>query len=276
MTAGWEMIESPFRYNGRTSRNRIIVVHSTECPATPGIGRSLAAGFFHNTAGTSAHGIVDPATETEMVYPRDTAWHVGNGNAISTGLEHAGYAGWSAEQWRDPAVMQELRRSARYAAEVAAAYDIPVRWLSIGQIADGESGFASHNDMSIALGGSDHWDPGPNFPYAEYLDMVRGGTTGGSPTPPPADFLEELLMALQYAVVFRRDNKAADTGGQVATVWACYLLTGGRRKIDSMATLEDVISEMQKAGIAVEVPAGAYGQRSIPGVNNIWAFGEPI
>jgi N-acetyl-anhydromuramyl-L-alanine amidase AmpD len=32
-----------------------------------------------------------------------------------------------------------------------------------------------HADVSVAFRKSDHWDPGPDFPWARFLRLARGG-----------------------------------------------------------------------------------------------------
>lgn len=179
---------------------RQIVIHSCECPMTPGIAKSLAGPnwFGGSAAGTSPHGMFDPNGGVEEVHTDTIAWHCGNGNSTSVGYEHAGYAAFTRAEWTTDAGITMLKASAKSTAKAAKALGIPARWLSVAQVADNEQGFCTHNDMRLARGGTTHTDPGPNFPYDLYMQYVvaeMGGTT------PPTESGDEFDM----------DDKTFDT-----------------------------------------------------------------
>jgi N-acetylmuramoyl-L-alanine amidase-like protein len=168
-------------------RPRVIIVHSTEGPMSRGNARALAgpSWFGGPKAGTSAHAIHDPAESIQMVHDDTIAWHVGpGGNAISVGDEHCGRTTLSPAEWLSGDGRAMLDRSARWNAQRARRLSIPPRWLTLTQLRNGERGFATHNDVRLALGGTTHSDPGPNFPYAWYMQRVQfwfnGGTTAAS------------------------------------------------------------------------------------------------
>jgi hypothetical protein len=53
-------------------------------------------------------------------------------------------------------------------------YDIPVRHLTNDELADGQSkGFVSHAQVSEVYKQSNHWDPGPGFPWKLFLEKVE-------------------------------------------------------------------------------------------------------
>lgn len=168
-----------------------IVIHSVESGMTPGVGYSLMTGYWQNPANkTSVHGIADPADFTYGVPDSLQAWHVGgSGNQTALGVEHAGRAAFSAADWTTPAAVKMLNNSAREVAKLATKHGIPLRWLSIAQVKANEKGITTHNDMRLAGRDSTHTDPGPNFPYKLYMQLLQQWTSGavvdpgGNPNP---------------------------------------------------------------------------------------------
>lgn len=158
----------------------IRVIHCTEGPMSRGNARALAGpAWFGGPAGTSAHDIFDPGEGVEMVRPGTVAYHVGPaGNGKTRGSEHCGKVGFTRDQWLTDDGIQMLDRSARYNAAAAKRDGVLPRWLTLTQLKNLEPGFATHNDVRLALGGTTHSDPGPNFPYDVYMQLVQGYYNG--------------------------------------------------------------------------------------------------
>lgn len=159
----------------RAGQPTLIVIHSAESEITAGIAESLAGpGWFGGPkAGTSAHSIFDADSGVEMVRASTIAYHCGaKGNVVGIGVEHAGRARFTRAQWLTPAGERMLRASAKWTAAKAKALGIPPRWLTLTQLARGERGFCTHNDVRLALGGTTHSDPGAGFPYDLYMQWV--------------------------------------------------------------------------------------------------------
>lgn len=171
------------------AKPRIIVIHSVESDDKDDLVYSLATGWLQHES-VSVHGIAGPDEAIRMV-PIDTiAWHCGNGNSISLGLEHTGRAAWTFDRWTEAHAFKALRNGARVVAEWSKALGIPLVWLTPAEVKAGKSGLASHDTMSKALGGSTHWDPGTGFPYDIYLKMCQqfaGGALVPDPTTPKPD-----------------------------------------------------------------------------------------
>lgn len=149
----------PARYftKGRRGLNpSLVVVHCTQGSTAAG-----AAGWFQNpAAGGSAHIVVDDTEVYRCVHDRDTAWHAKGHNTIGLGLEIVGFAQWSAEKWMSH--KPTLIEAARIHAGWNKKYGIPFVWST-------SRGYHSHDDLP----GNDHYDPGPNFPWAFYRQQVR-------------------------------------------------------------------------------------------------------
>ena len=171
----------------RSGQPTLVVIHSLEAPARRGLAYDLAVGWLQG-AGVSPHALTDPGETVDTCSESLVGWHCGNGNQVGIGLEVTGYAAWSFAQWTSGDAFAAVRLDAKRAAEAAKRHGIPLRWLSLAQIRNGESGFCTHADISATLGGTNHTDPGPGFPFAIFMQMVQqwyGGKVDPEPNPNP-------------------------------------------------------------------------------------------
>ena len=151
----------------------LIVIHDMEYPETPS-GAEWCAGFFAGPSAprASAHYTVDNDTIVQCVSDSDVAWHAPGANNNGIGIEHAGYAKQSRDEWLDDYSRRELTLSARLVSRLCSAYGIPHQWLDAAALKKrGARGITGHRDVSLAFGGT-HTDPGPNFPIDFYLALV--------------------------------------------------------------------------------------------------------
>lgn len=185
-------IPTPNKHAGRRRKLRFIVWHSTESNEIRGGAYNIAANWFAKpTSRVSAHVTIDdgsdpryPSGVVESVYPWDTAWHCGNANADGYGVEIIGKAGQSGIDWRDAYSLAAIENAVKWLQWNDKVNHIPARWLSDDQVKDGKTqGHVTHAQVARVLGGSSHWDPGPNFPR----DYVMGlfGVEVPRPTPVP-------------------------------------------------------------------------------------------
>lgn len=166
---------------------RFIVVHYTA-----GSERATSAedGARYNqtrTDGTSAHYFVDRDSVVQGVLTKDRANCARHrGNRLGIQYELCGTAQTRA-QWQDEASLPTLRNAARQAARDCRKYGIPVRRLTVAQtreawteFPDGPKGFVGHVDCTEAFpeDNGDHTDPGREFPWDVFLDMVRDELEG--------------------------------------------------------------------------------------------------
>jgi N-acetylmuramoyl-L-alanine amidase CwlA len=151
---------------------RRIVIHSTVSPCVPGQARNTATYFRSQSAGGSAHYVVDPAEVVQVVGDSVIAWHAPP-NANSLGIELCDMPTTAdAKRWADKNHAAMLNLAARLVAELCLAYDVPPYYVGILRLKAGARGVTTHNNVSKAFGQSTHWDPGA-WPRRAFMRAVR-------------------------------------------------------------------------------------------------------
>lgn len=178
----------PNRFDPATGKPcgvRCIVIHTAEIgeslEGAEALMKQCAVGQFyppgHAKAGqkrlASWHFAVDANSVTQSVSEDDTAFHAPGLSHCSIGIEHAGRAKQTSEEWFDDFSLRMLELSAWLVAKLCWTYRLPIQWLAPDQLIRGNAGITGHADVSKAFKKSDHWDPGPNFPREHFLDRVR-------------------------------------------------------------------------------------------------------
>jgi N-acetyl-anhydromuramyl-L-alanine amidase AmpD len=185
---------------GRPADPRVIVIHTTEGHEHAQAAEDGAAYNQRRTDGTSAHYFVDPDSIVHCVRTRDQA-HCArrNGNRIGIQYELCGRAGQSDPQWDDANSNAIIRRVAVQAARDCRKYGIPVVKLTPAQVRAGAKGFCGHVDITYAYpeDDGDHTDPGPRFPWAEFLALVKEALS------PEEEFMAALSADDQRALIWR-------------------------------------------------------------------------
>jgi hypothetical protein len=143
--------------NGATVR--LIVLHTAEGALTI---ESLGAFFANQATNASSHvGIDDtPGVIGEYVHRGDKAWTSVNANPVAVQAELCAFASWTAAEWDDHPDM--LENCARWIAEEAKAFDIPIVKLTANQAQGNGRGVCQHRDLGSWGGG--HHDCGDGFP----------------------------------------------------------------------------------------------------------------
>ncbi len=156
----------------------VIVVHTMEAPEKPGTAKAIAKWFAGPTAPrASGHYCIDNIKIVQGVRDQDVAWAAPGCNHNGIQLEHAGRARQTAADWSDPYSRAMLKLSAKLAARLCKKHHIPIRRVRAAGLRAGRRGITGHVDVSQAFHRSDHWDPGRNFPWAEYLRWIKNATT---------------------------------------------------------------------------------------------------
>jgi N-acetyl-anhydromuramyl-L-alanine amidase AmpD len=80
-----------------------------------------------------------------------------------------------ATDWASEPAQSVLQRSARLVAELCRAWQIPVVRLGPADLLKSERGICGHLDATRAYPGSGtHVDPGPRWPWDQYLELIQG------------------------------------------------------------------------------------------------------
>jgi hypothetical protein len=151
-----------------------ITVHSTENDAP---ARNEALYAKNRTDGVSSHFYVDDGEIIQSLNTDYGAHHVGStyGNRHLISYEFIGKASWSTSRWIDNI---DFDAAAAQMARDCQRWNIPARRLSVSMLRNHERGICTHNDCRLALGGTDHTDPGSNFPMTLLIDKVAALLNG--------------------------------------------------------------------------------------------------
>jgi len=156
----------------------LLVIHTMENQEKPTSAENVALWFAGRTQypapQASAHYCIDTDSTVQCVRDMDIAWHAPGANHDGIGIEHAGYARQTPSEWFDDTSKAILERSARLTAKLAKLYEVPLVKLAPGDLSLNKRGFCGHVDVTLAFPGPgrSHSDPGPNFPWEFYLDLV--------------------------------------------------------------------------------------------------------
>jgi hypothetical protein len=159
----------------------LIVIHVMEAGETAKTAENVA-NWFHSEAEprTSAHFCVDNDSCIQCLQLRDVAFAAPGANRNGVHIELAGYAKQGKAEWLDAYGKQMLPRAATLLAqyvipkmETLAGIPFPVRYVDAEGLKRGERGITTHNEVTKAFRLSDHHDPGPGFPIAEFIEMVK-------------------------------------------------------------------------------------------------------
>lgn len=142
---------------GRKAAIDKVVIHTTQGSYAGSIS------WYQNPASkVSAHYTIrsSDGEVTQSVLEKDTAWHAGSTNSSSVGIEHEGYVDNPA--WYTEAM---YRSSAALTKHLAARYGIPKN----------RSHIIGHSEAP----GADHTDPGPNWDWNHYMQLIEGDPGSG-------------------------------------------------------------------------------------------------
>lgn len=158
---------------------QLVVIHTTEGSAHAQSAEDGATYDARRTDGTSTHYFHDSDSTVQCVRTNDRA-HTARTQGNKRGIHHELCTRAGSAKWNDVYHQAMLRRAARQAARDAKKWGIPVRHLTVAQVAAGEKGFCGHYDITRAFpqDNGTHTDPGSNFPWSQFLDLVRAELNG--------------------------------------------------------------------------------------------------
>lgn len=225
-----------------------IVIHST-CPgvgfpAASKAGRAVStANYFASTSRpASAHYVVDIATTVQCL-PENTVGYHAPPNSGSIGIEICSDGGskgsfenpahaYTTTQWLSPEVWPAVERAAHLTRDICRRHHIPVRKLNAEQLRDGMSGICGHADVSAEFHQSDHDDPGDQFPWRQFMDLVQGHTpelSEGELSMSDIKKLTELITATQRQLHYDIGVVQTQSGNL-------------RRQLDALSTVKNPVT----------------------------------
>lgn len=158
----------------------LIVIHSAEVGESLESAEAIARGFARQRFDakgaeivSSAHYSVDADSIVQSVHDEDVAFHAPGANANGIGIELAGRAAQTAEQWDDDYSRSVIARAANLTAALCRKWGIPVAFVSAEGLLQKYKGITTHANVSLAFKRSTHSDPGPAFPMARFIELVR-------------------------------------------------------------------------------------------------------
>lgn len=171
--------------NANRTSVQFITIHDTEGSSHAQSAEDGAAYDARRTDGTSAHYFVDSNSIVQCVRTNDQA-HTARtqGNRRGIHYELCARASWSKAKWLDPSYgLPMLKLAAAQVAKDCRKWNIPIRKITASQAADGVKGILGHADVTKAFPADrgSHTDPGPNFPWSEFLVMVKVAAAPASP-----------------------------------------------------------------------------------------------
>lgn len=151
-----------------------ICIHTTENQL--GTKAENVAQYQINTQTGSYHVLVDNTENDNINSLRENTddwltWSAGTrGNQIAVHLSFVCYSAMSRDQWLGATRM--LNEGADVVAYWCRKFDIPVEKIGPAELRLGRRGIFGHADVSGAWREVDHVDPGKNFPWDVFLQMV--------------------------------------------------------------------------------------------------------
>lgn len=157
---------------------QLVVIHTTEGAARASAAEDGASYDQRRTDGTSTHYFHDSDSTVQCVRTADQA-HAARTQGNRRGIQHELCTRADSANWGDAYHQAMLRQAAKQAARDAKKWGIPVRHLTVAQVADGVKGFCGHWDITRAFpqDNGTHTDPGGNFPWSQFLGMVQAEIT---------------------------------------------------------------------------------------------------
>lgn len=228
-------ILSPKFHRGRTSFIRVIVIHDMESAERLDTAEAVARYFQTTDRDVSAHVCADADSRVRCVHDVDTAWTAPGANHDGLQLEMAGFASQGVGGWADAYSQRMLReQAAPQVRDWCQLWTIPMRRLTDAQLAAGEKGIVGHDQVSRVYKRSTHTDPGPTFPWAQFIALVRQEEE---------DDMFEVEHARQLKAVYDQVTGAVGAG-----------------QISYASTIEAILGGVQKLVNEGRSQAGALGQ----------------
>ncbi|KAF4405575.1 N-acetylmuramoyl-L-alanine amidase, partial [Streptomyces lycii] len=237
---------------GRSAAIDKVVIHVTQ-----GSYAGSISWFQNASSGVSSHYVIRSGDGdiTQMVRDADTAYHARSANPSSLGIEHEGYV--SDASWFTDAM---YRSSAALTRHLCDTHGIPKTRAHI----------LGHNELP----GNDHTDPGPNWNWDYYMQLVTSGggakKLAGSPTDFTGDGKDDIVTFTQNAEADVYVASAGEGGFGDSRVWQERFAPGGETPLSGDFNgdgVDDIVTFTREASPKVWV-ALSDGERF--GAAEVW------
>ena len=222
-------------WNDADNNKQFIGLHSSDSEG----GNSNVFGYLERNWGTGSYQtMVDfDGEEVRIVPDNKQAWGAmpqGNSRGLHTCV--MGRAGWSRDRWMQEGKM--LERTAMRYAEWSKLYDIPLVKITSHQARAGERGIVGHADISDAWDESDHWDPGPDFPFDVVIERAKEILNSGENDMANADEVMVQFMGVDNSGWTELRPFPNNQGETYSVFKARNLAAGeGQTMVEALATL---------------------------------------
>lgn len=181
-----------------------IVIHTYECPRGDDI---VPRAEYQERSETSYNVLVGSHRALEAVPDQQAPWAAGRtANQRGLHLSFLAYAADPPARWLEH--HNQLDLGARIVAAWCRRHNIPPVKITPSDLQAGTRGVCGHADTSAAWHETDHTDPGPNFPWGEFLQRVKQHLGGG----PPTNTLETRMKPTEKVLSYSRQHIRQDTG----------------------------------------------------------------
>lgn len=191
-----------FNFGGPRSTSGLkgVCVHTSE--GNPNITAENLANYQLTSQTGSYHVIVDLTGKRLRENTDDwITWSSGNqGNNILLHICFTARADWTRQQWLDQYKM--LYAGATVVAHWCKTYKFPARKVDTRSL----PGILGHDDTR-AWGGTDHTDPGKNFPYDVFAQMVNDILDPDAPQTPGGPVATDKLTDVHQKVMGRYKSR---------------------------------------------------------------------
>jgi hypothetical protein len=194
-----------------------IVIHDMEAPERATIAEDVARYFQTTTRPASVHECVDVDSYVTTADDMDSVAAAPGANHDSIHIEQPGYARQIRSEWLDVYGVQMINNCAERVAYFCKKYGVPVRWLSVEEVAAGKRGICDHDAISKAYKRGTHWDCGPHYPVDVFMAQVTAHFNGTATVIKPVYKTRVLKRPMQndggndVTILQRELNKVAQT-----------------------------------------------------------------
>lgn len=234
-----------------------IAIHNTSNTAA---AESEATYATRRTDDVSSHFYCDSDSVVQSLDTDVKAWHAGSsqGNDNAVAVEITGTNSWTRQHWLDSVAWVKL---GAVLAQVCQHDGIAVRRASVSEMQSNPKvkAFYGHDDMRRAWGGTDHTDPGPNFPWDRLFQAVNAAM-GNTTMEDSMDWSDPLKRqdgssAPAGVLIANGFDRVVAVNASTARIEAALAKLAGTDLVDEPAIVAGVLAGLSPEAIAAAVPS---------------------